>query len=246
MCATPWRPGCFRALSVAVLVTLAAVGCGNAQTAGPTGVPEDVVTMAPDVTLAHGTASIRINSPVAEASGSVDLMSRSGHMRVTDTSITTPADLVIVGGAGYLERSTGAGYVAVGGAVPAVLAGGDPFADLDLIRGTVHILSDGGAEVDGASAIRYTLTVDPGQATSTTPSARQDALRQALQGRTALFQMDVWIDAGLLVRRVEVSTDLRPTTPATRVDRLPVATDVDYLSFGVAVAPETPPPTVGG
>ena len=60
---------------------------------------------------------------------------------------------------------------------PGASQGGDPFANLDLLRGTVHILSDGGDEVDGASTIRYTLTIDPAQAISTTPPARQASLR---------------------------------------------------------------------
>jgi hypothetical protein len=55
--------------------------------------------------------------------------------------------------------------------------------------------------------------------------------------------MDVWIDSKLLIRRVEVSTDLRPTTPSTRSDRLPIATDVDYISFGVPVGPIQAPAT---
>jgi hypothetical protein len=91
--------------------------------------------------------------------------------------------------------------------------------------------------VDGLSTIRYTLTIDPGQALSTTRPERQASLRQLLAGRTATFPIDVWIDSKLLVRRVEVPTDLRPMTPVTRVDRMPIATDVDYMAFGVPIAP---------
>jgi hypothetical protein len=77
---------------------------------------------------------------------------------------------------------------------------------------------------------------------STTPPARQAELRAVLENRTALFPIDVWIDSTLHIRRVQVPTDLIPTTPATRVDRLPIATDVDYVAFGVPVGP-TPAPS---
>jgi hypothetical protein len=76
-----------------------------------------------------------------------------------------------------------------------------------------------------------------------TPPARQGALSQLLGHRTASFPIRVWIDSKLLIRRVEVPTDLKPTTPATRVDRMTIATDVDYLAFGVPVAPLGPPVT---
>jgi hypothetical protein len=90
------------------------------------------------------------------------------------------------------------------------------------------------------------LTIAPDQALSETPPARQAALRRVLEGRTANFDIDVWIDSRLFVRRVEVAADLRPLTPVTRVDRLPVATDVNYLAFGVPVPPVQPPTAISG
>ena len=51
---------------------------------------------------------------------------------------------------------------------------------------------------------------------------------------------------GEQARANEVATDLRPLTPATRDDRMPIATDVDYLEFGVPVAPVQPPATIAG
>jgi hypothetical protein len=231
-----------------LVATLVAAACGGDNTGGPLGSPEDIVTRAPDVTLAAQTASIRINAPAADAQGVIDFRSRSGHLTVLEPGNTKPANLLIADGDGYIKRQNDAGFIDIGGdaAVPAAIRGGDPFANLDLIRGTVHILSDGGSEVDGASTIRYTLTIDPGQALSTTPPARQASLRTVLQGRTADFSIDVFIDSKLLVRRIEVPTDLRPLTPATRDDRMPIATDVDYLSFGVPVAPVQPPTTIAG
>lgn len=207
------------ATAVIVLLFLASIGagCGGDRSGGPAGRPEDVVGRAPDVTLSAGTARIRINSPSATATGVIDFASRSGGLRVVAPGLPRPVNVAIANGNG----------------VPPALVGGDPFANIDLVRGVVHILSDGGAEVDGASTIRYTLTIDPQQAITVTPPARQAELQATLQGRTAMFMMDVWVDSKLLLRRVEVPTDLRALTPPTRVDRLPIATDVDFLAFGV-------------
>jgi hypothetical protein len=202
---------------VVLFLTWVIAGCGGDRSGGPAGRPEDVVGRAPDVTLSARTARIRINSPTAAASGVVDFAARSGRLKVAAPGLTKAVNVVISDGDG----------------LPPALVGGDPFANVDLVRGTVHILSDGGAEVDGASTIRYTLTIDPQQAIEVTPPARQPEIRAVLQGRTAMFPMDVWIDSKLLIRRVEVPTDLKATTPVTRVDRLPIATDVDFLSFGV-------------
>jgi hypothetical protein len=231
------------AAAIIAAAAMAAAGCGGDRSGGPIGRPEDIVTRAPDRTLAARTAIVVINAPAAAAQGVVDLVAHTGRLRVTDVTLGKAADLITVAGRSYAKRASDPAWTAIDATLPESLRGGDPFADLDLVRGTVHILSDGGAEVDGASTLRYTLTVDPQQAIATTPPDRQAALRTALQGRTALFMMDVWIDSKLLVRRVEVSTDLRPTTPSTRDDRLPIATDVDYISFGVAVGPIQAPPT---
>jgi hypothetical protein len=231
------------AVVIALIVTaaLVAAGCGGDRSGGPSGHPEDVVGQAPDLTLAAGTARIRINAPAATAQGVVDLGTRTGRLTFSDLALGQAAQLVIAPGRSYAKASAQPAWTPLTGTLPQALQGGDPFADIDLVRGTVHILSDGGAEVDGASTIRYTLTVDPQQALETTPPARQAELRQALQGRTATFMTDVWIDSKLLIRRVQVSTDLRAITPPTRDDRMPIATDVDYLTFGVPVAPVTPP-----
>jgi len=229
-------------LSAAVILAIVAAGCGGDRSGGPAGSPEDIVARAPDLTLAARTARVLIYAPAAEARGVVDLVARSAQLSMTDLPLAQPAELIIEGGRGYAKRSSDAEWTSIAGTLPWSLSGGDPFSNLDLLRGTVHILSDGGAEVDGASTLRYTLTVDPGLALATTPPERRGALRGVLQGRTAQFMMDVWIDSKLLIRRIEVATNLKPTTLSTRADRMPIATDVDYVSFGVPVGPIRQPP----
>lgn len=229
-------------MASAVCVALVAVaGCGGDRSGGPSGVPADVVSRAPAATRAAGTAQITINTPNAAARGVVDLRTTSGRLTVTAAGVAAPAELVVAAGTGYLTSKPRGTASRLDAALPMVLRGGDPWAGLDLIGGTVHILSDGGGEVEGASTIGYALTVDPQQAIDTTPPARQPELRAALQGRTATFPMTVWIDSRLRVRRIEVPTDLRPLTPVTRSDRAPVAADVDFVAFGVPVGPVSPP-----
>jgi hypothetical protein len=222
-------------------------GCGGAQNSGgPLGTPESIVTRAPDTTMAAGTAKIFITSPTADATGDIDLNARDGRLDLACCGQAKPsAEVVIVGGAGYVKSGTDRSYAALGKAVPDVLAGGDPWADIDLVRGTVHILSDGGGEVQGVSTIGYTLTIDPQQAIETTPPQRQAALRSLLAGRSALFQITVWIDTEYRLRRLEVPTSFSfpKVTPPTRVDGAYIASDVDFVTFGVSMPPVTTPPT---
>jgi hypothetical protein len=216
---------------VALVLTLS--GCGGDRSGGPTGRPDEVVGQAADRTLAAGTAQVKIASPQGDAAGIVDFQARSGRLTVHEPRQRQAVSVLIAAGAGYLNR--GSGWQGLPAVVPDSLLGGDPFANLDLLRGAVHILSDGGAEIDGASTIRYTLTIDPERALAATPPDRRSDVRRILQGRRTGFTMDVWVDSLGRARRVQVPTDIQATTPVTRVDRLPVATDVDYVAFGVTV-----------
>jgi hypothetical protein len=238
------RKRVYRNLIVTVVAAMSILGgCGGDRSGGPTGAPDQVVGQAADLTLAAGTAQIKVASPDADATGVIDFQAHSGRLSAHDPSQRQPIQVVIVAGSGYVNA--GSGWQRLDGAVPGVLTGGDPFANLDLLRGTVHILSDGGAEVDGASTIRYTLRIDPAKALDATPPDRQADLRRVLQGRSAIFTMDVWVDSAGRARRLQVPTDLRATTPPTRVDRLPIATDVDYVTFGITVGDIAPPAGAG-
>ena len=238
----PSTAGRFARVVVATVALISvSAGCGGDKSGGPVGTPEDIVTRAPDKTLAAGTAEIIISAPTAAATGVVDLANHRARLSLAAPGSARPAELLVAGEHGYVK--IGDTYTRLDAAVPEVLRGGDPWADIDLVRGAVHIRSDGGGEVRGLSTIGYTLTIDPQQAISTTPPARQDALRAVLQGRTAQFQMAVWIDRDLLIRRIEVATsfDFPKATPPTRIDGKTIAADIDFVRFGVPVAPVTPP-----
>jgi hypothetical protein len=225
----------------ALVAVLAA--CGGDKSGGPSGPPGDVVGRAPDVTLSARTAQIFITAPTANARGSVDFAAHEGRLSVLAAGDPKPADLLIVGGTGYVKASNDRSYAALDGPLPQAIRGGDPWTAVDLVRGTVHILSNGGGEIDGASTIGYTITVDPQQAIETTPAPRQAALEALLAGRTAPFTMDIWIDSRLRLRRIEVPADFsfKSTTPPTRVDGATIATDVDFVTFGVSVPTVAPP-----
>jgi hypothetical protein len=238
------KAGRFLLVGAIVAALLGLVSCGGDKTGGPLGAPEVVVGRAPDVTLAAGTAEIIITAPTANARGTIDLGTRNGRLAVLAPGYPKAVDLLVVDDRGYLKAPSESSYTPLSGSVPQVLPNGDPWAEIDLVRGTVHILSDGGGEVDGASTIGYTLTVDPQQAVETTPAPRQAALRAMLGARTAMFQMQVWIDSQLRLRRIEVAADFgfNSVTPPTRVDGATIATDVDFVTFGVPAPVATLPP----
>jgi hypothetical protein len=239
-------------LLVAALA-VAGVACGGAP--GPVGDNTTIVTRAPDATLAAGSAQVVIDGPNAAASGVVDLGSGNSDLTLAvapgyETAQLTSGRIRTVGDTVFFQAPAEKGHPNPAwqrdptGMLPGLTSTGmrfgDPVAALDLLRGTQHILSDGGGEVRGASTARYTLDIDPAQAIETTPPARQAGLKALLGGRTDLFQVDVWIDGKDRVRRIEVPTDLTHKTPATRPDFLPIADTVDFATFGPPVSITAP------
>lgn len=244
--------------------TIAAAGCGNSATAGPVGSPQAIVASAPDITLGQRSAQVIIDSPHASATGTIAFGSHDARLTVRingnpDTSV------VIAGGTGYARTSPTGRYQTLPGPLPLealvnpalsptqdgsedVLPSSDPWADIDLLRGAVHILSDGGGEIEGVSTISYTVTIDPAKAVAATPGARQAALKALLAGRTTPFMIMVAIDSDFRIRQVEVGAkltapDFNGESPPTRVDGETIGSDVDFVRFGVAMPAVTVPPT---
>jgi hypothetical protein len=142
---------------------------------------------------------------------------------------------------GVFQRFGGAWQKAPGPLLPDPLTAGDPTLGINLIRGMVKVLSDGGAQVRSASTFRYTVTVDPVQAREGTPPAAVPILDAYLGARQARFPIDVWVDSKGLIRRVQVPTQLRgDAPPTTRSDFAPVSVTVDFVTFGVPVQVTTP------
>jgi hypothetical protein len=239
---------------LAVLMAFGVTACGG--DGGPRGDKADIVTHAPDVTLAAGRARVIVAGPNAGATGVVNFVTGDADLTVSVAPGRSGRDLtsgryLSAGGVLYVRPETTKGHPPAlwqrrPAGTPTGLAAtglrfGDLIADINLVRGSVHILSDGGAEVRGASTLRYTVDVDPGQALQVTPPAQQAALRALLGNRIEVFKIDVWIDSRDRIRRIEVPLDLAHRTPVTRPDFLPIADTVDVLSFAPP-APVAPPP----
>lgn len=256
------RPNTGRLLSPLLAALLAVtVACGTTETAGPLGSPQAIIGSAPDITLGQGPATVVIDSPHAKATGTVDLPAHSAELRVQING-DPDASVEIVNGVGYAKTSPTSAWAMLPGVLPLsalvnpglastqagsdnVLPSSDPWADIDLIRGTTHILSDGGGEVQGVSTIGYTLTVDPAKAIGATPADRQPALQALLAGRTTPFMIGVSIDSAYRIRQIEVGASMSFTgeTPPTRVDGATIGSDIDFVSFGATMPPLTVPQT---
>lgn len=186
----PVRLAAVRGVSVPV-VALAAVlvACGGDRSGGPRGEPSAVVGAAPDKTVAAARASVSGAGPGVVAEGTVDFVAGTSKVRVEG------------------PKAAGAG--------PELR---DPVRVVDLVRGAVEVDPYGGAEVRGASTIRYELEVDPGRA-------------QVEGFGSEPFFADVWIDSDGRIRRVLLPTDKSKPRPAGHdPERLDLIT-VDFYGF---------------
>lgn len=109
----------------------------------------------------------------------------------------------------------------------------DPLEVIDLVRGAVDIVAYGGAEVRGASTIRYSFDVDLDVAAQdASTEARRAQLRQvrADLGKPT-FYADVWIDSQRRIRRVQVPLDRRDKRPGYTAVVLERLVTVDFYDF---------------
>jgi hypothetical protein len=225
---------------ISALSLLLLSGCGGDRSGGPKGPATAIVGNAPDITVAAGSARVILDAPAASGTGVADL--RDG--RIALDVVRAPASekgSVLRSPDGVFQRF-GAGWQKVPGPLlPDPLTAGDPVLGINLVRGMVKVLSDGGAQVRSASTLRYTVTVDPEQARQATAAADRPVVEAYLGPRSARFPIDVWVDAQGRIRRVQVPTQLRgDAPPTTRSDFAPVSVTVDLVAFGVPVQVTTP------
>jgi hypothetical protein len=219
---------------------LGLVACGGDRSGGPKGAPSTVVGNAPDKTLDARTARVTIDGEQVTASGVVDLATATARLQFRPGPM-----LIVAGGSTFVmtnqdhwRRSDGVNQL------PASLQGANPLLAVDLLRGVVETDPYGGAEVRGASTIRYTVHIDPAQALAQAPPERVDALRQSLAGSgPGQIRAEVYIDAAGRIRRVQLPADLKAGPPVTRVDGEVRGATIDYDDFGVAVDVTAPPPS---
>jgi hypothetical protein len=98
----------------------------------------------------------------------------------------------------------------------------DPAVAIDVVRNAVKIDVFGGAEVRGASTIRYELDVAP------TPDLLQ-RLGRTLKGDT--FYADVFIDAQFRIRRVIIPINLDERRPSDTHQILAKRVTIDLYDF---------------
>src|SRR3954453_5895823 len=167
-------------LAVAVVTVPAA--CGGDRSGGPRGTPREVVGNAPQRTVDARTARVFIDGTDASAQGVVDFANQRSQLEVSDGST-----VVLTPDAVY-RRAKGASAFTTSSvdALPPALRPADPVKAVDFVRGMGAVRSDGGGEVRGASALQYTVDVNPGP-----------------------YQVQVAVDSQGRLRRVQLPVPLR-------------------------------------
>jgi len=226
----------------AVFLTVCLFGaCGNDRSGGPKGAPAAIVSAAPDRTEAAHSARVTIDAQQATATGVVQLDALAARL------VVRPGPTVVVsGGTTFVTLSSAADKWRRAESFDAELPrlqSSDPFVAIDLLRGMQSVETWGGAEVRGASTIRYTVKTDPSVAASLAPPGRAAALRMvAADAGAGQIQLDVFIDSAGRVRRVQLPAPLKAGKPIIRPDGELQAVTIDYEDFGVAVDVAPPPP----
>jgi len=181
------------ALACATVLVAGLAGCGKDRTGGPRGTPVAVVSASPGDTLKAGRASVQAATSTANSDGWVDFAHRQVHVTVAGRGAS---------------------------AAPALLR--DPLLAVEVVRGAVDVVEYGGAEVRGASTIRYEFDVDPNRA----------ALGPAANGlRRPTFYADAWIDSQGRLRQVLVPANLNEARPGTNSSATPEVVTVQFFDF---------------
>ena len=187
------RASVFTLLTCAALVVTGLTGCGKDRTGGPRGTPQAVVTGAADATFRAGRADVEAATSVLTSTGYVDLAHKQDHVTVAGRDAAS---------------------------APVLLR--DPLVAVELLRGATQIEEYGGAEMRGASTIRYSFEVDP----------KRVALGELVAGlKRPTFYGDVWIDAQGRVRQVLVPLDINETRPVRRSPRVPQVVTVQFFNY---------------
>jgi hypothetical protein len=181
--------------------------------AGPKGEPRQIVGDAPQHTAEARTARVFIDGTDAAATGVVDFTTGRSRLDLSDGST-----VVLAGDAVYRRPKGAQTFEAVTiDALPAALRAADPAKAVQLVKHLGYVRSDGGGEIRGASAFKYTVDVNPGP-----------------------YRLEVAVDSAGRLRRVLLPVPFRPGPPTTRVDGEPVAVTIDYADFGTPVTVSVP------
>jgi hypothetical protein len=181
-----------RALAPVLLAAaLLVAGCGADRTGGPQGDPTQIVTRSPDRTVAAGRATATVATAGAQSDGPVDFATGTVAMTVRPPTANDAPELR------------------------------DPLVALDVVRHVAKIVPFGGAEVRGASTIKYELDI--------APPADLAARLGGLHRRT--FYADVFVDSAGRIRRVTVPLHLDERRPSDTNEILAKLVTVDFYGF---------------
>jgi len=221
-------------------------GCGRTS---PAGSPTEVVSLAPDATVAAGPAQITVERFGLRAEGVVDLARAAARLSVTDATSpgATTVEVLAVGERAWTrlagtQKWTASDPEASGLlSLPGGLRSGDPRAVVDLVRGAARVTVFGGLQVQSTSTIRYDVFNDPLAASRSAGPVSAPRLRALAAQVSHTIRVDVYVDADRRIRRLEVPEDLRSATPVTRPDTNRVSATIDFVRFGVDPGDLSPP-----
>ncbi|MEO5680833.1 MAG: hypothetical protein ABIS47_14325 [Acidimicrobiales bacterium] len=235
-----------RSGSLAVGVLSLAVACGSSSAEGS---PTVVVAAAPAATVAAGPAQVTIERFGLRAEGVVDLARGAVRLTVVDATApgAAPIEVLAVGDRGWTRPAGTATWTpsdpeAAGLlSLPGGLRSGDPRAAVDLVRGAARVTVFGGLQVQATSTIRYDVFSDPVAAARSAGPAAAPRLLALGAAVSHTVRVDVYVDAGRRIRRLEVPEDLRSATPVTRPDTNRISATIDFVRFGVDPGDLSPP-----
>lgn len=241
----PRNPPRRGAIALALAAALAGGACGRTT---PAGSPTEVVAAAPDATVAAGPAQVTIDRLNMRAEGVVDLARGAARLTVTDAARGTgPLEVLAVGEQAWTRPAgtttwepadpEASGLLSL----PGGLRSGDPRAAVDLVRGASRIDVFGGLQVQSTSTVRYDVFSDPMAASQAAGPAAAPRLAALATAVSHPIRVDVYVDAGRRIRRIEVPEDLLSATPVTRPDTRRVSATIDFTAFGIDPGDLNPP-----
>ena len=174
-----------------LLGILLGAGCGADRTGGPQGDPTQIVMRSPERTAAAGRATATVATAGAQSDGPVDFATGAVRMTVRPPEASDAPELR------------------------------DPLVALEIVRNAAKVVPFGGAEVRGASTIKYELDVAP----------RADLAARLGGLHRSTFYADVFVDSAGRIRRVTVPLHLDERRPSDTNEILAKLVTVDFYGF---------------
>jgi len=215
--------------AIAVVIALAAAGCGNSKHAAPKTVSGDLIVAAASKSVNAGSVEADFKLSGASVSGSGSGVfntgaSRSGQlsMKINIQGAPVPIDSVITGNVLYIRSSVLTQQLGLSqdkqwvkldlgrlaqqrGIDLSSLANASPTpaSALSYLRGTNNVQELGHEKVDGVDTTHYRVVVDLERAAKRSSPAVRRSLERVIQtGGATTLPIGVWVDDKGYVRKV--------------------------------------------